>query len=98
MIRGVQRKIIVIKGDKSSVFENVYFLLRNDISDANRSDRSDGDILREANKIIAQNYSDKKRKKYEKRKKIRRGLAIFLSGLLLGALSMVSVWILYYFV
>lgn len=95
MIRGVQRKIIVIKGDKSSVFENVYFLLRNDISDANRSD---GDILREANKIIAQNYSDKKRKKYEKRKKIRRGLAIFLSGLLLGALSMVSVWILYYFV
>jgi len=95
MIRGVQRKIIVIKGDKNSVFENVYFLLKNDIFESPRSEK---DIMREANRIISENYSDKKRKKYEKRKKARRGLAIFLLGLLLGALSMISMWILYYVV
>lgn len=93
MIRGVQRKIIVVKGEKNSVFESVYFLLRNDLSEKTRSEN---DMLREANRIISENYSERKAKKAERRKRIRRGLALFLIGILLGAASMIAVWFLYY--
>ncbi len=92
MIRGVQRKIIMVKGDKNSIFECVYFLLRNDISDKTKSEN---DMLREANRIISQSASDKKRKKAERRKRIRRGLALFLIGLILGVGAMLCVLMLY---
>ena len=60
MIKGVQRKMIVVKTDNSNVFETAYFVLRSD-SDKSKSDALD--MLAEANKIVNEGNEPQKSKK-----------------------------------
>ena len=46
MIKGAQKKMIVIKTDDSTVFEEAYFVIKNEYEGMN-----DSDIISEATKI-----------------------------------------------
>lgn len=50
MIHGCQRKVIFIRNTESKLFEEAYFILRNDTASATASG---GDMIKEANRIIS---------------------------------------------
>lgn len=83
MIRGTQRQMIMVKTDKSSIFESACFLIRPNISEPSPNN---SDMLREANRIIDENYSSKSRRKHSGGKHIRDNIPTFLLGNLCGAL------------
>ena len=90
MIRGTQREMIMLKGDKSSAFESVFFLIRTDAT-APRGTKED--MLAEANKIIAQNRPTKKRRRVMLWESIKKSTPSFLLGALCGAICVLSVWL-----
>ncbi len=51
MIKGNQKKVIHVKNTESGIFEEAYFILKEDIS----KNLSEGDIISEANRIIEEN-------------------------------------------
>ena len=83
MIKGVQRKMIVVKTDSSNLFETAYFVLR---SDADKARDETLDLLGEATRLVNQDCDDKKKRK-EKKKRFGRFAAfcIFLLGVIFGA-------------
>ena len=92
MIRGTQREMIMIKGDKDSVFEWVYFVIR---ADAMSQSRPKDDMLIEANRILLQNQPSKKRKRTVFWKDVKRRTPAFLIGVLCGALGALSIWVIF---
>lgn len=91
MVRGIQKEMIMLKTDKGSIFEAVYFLLRSDIPKP-----SENDILKEANKIVEENQSHKKRKRDERKNKLRCGIPFFIFGTLCGIISTALVCLVLY--
>lgn len=90
MIRGIKRQMIVVKTDKSSIFETAYFLLRTDVSEPRVSGN---EMLTEANRIISENSSYRKRHKDERRTRLKNGLPFFIFGSLAGALITGIFWL-----
>ena len=74
-MRGCQKKVVFLKNTGSDIFEEAYFVLKSDTDTANRSE---ADIIKEANRIIEENM-DKGR-----RINIKRALP-FLISFALGA-------------
>ena len=84
MIKGCQRKIIMMQGGECAPFESAYFVLR----DENEGD-GDRDMIKEASRIIARSLPDKAerlRRREMLRAKIRTAL-VFSLGALFGALA-----------
>ncbi len=48
MIKGTQRRIIMVKDTESPYFDSAYFVIKSDLA----PHRHDGDILSEANRMI----------------------------------------------
>ena len=96
MIKGVQRKMIVVKTDNSNVFETAYFVLRSD-SDKEKNDALN--MLEEANRIVNEGNEEKKSKK-EKKKRYGRFAAfcIFWLGAIFGGSAAIITWLLYTYV
>ena len=81
MLKGIQKQMVMVKTNNSSLFETAYFVLRDDAA------RDDGDIVSEANSIVECALPSPKRKgarRGEARK--RRGISFFI-GLVCGALA-----------
>lgn len=78
MLKGLNRSVIVVRTDRKSRFEAVYFVLKK----GTVSDK--GDIIKEANRIINESNSPA-----PARRKLRLGasLLMILGGILIGALS-----------
>jgi len=49
MIKGIQKRMIVMRTGGSSIFEGAYFVLRNGYG---RTDAEKGEMIREANRLI----------------------------------------------
>lgn len=83
MIKGCQKKIIIIEGGESSPFETAFFVLRKNTGDCCAGG---DDILREADRIISESIPDVclKRRKRERLIKMLVPGAFLLIGLLLG--------------
>lgn len=80
MVKGCQRKMIVVQGKDKSVFEMAYFVLRRESE--KRSFR-DGELLEEANRII--NEACFRREKENGRRRSRWwSLLLWLGGCLIG--------------
>ena len=78
MIRGTQKRMIVVKTADSSCFEEAYFLIRRDCS------AGGGDMVDEANRIVEQlegGVADKRSRKI----RVLRGVALFVCGCGIGA-------------
>ena len=50
MVRGCQRKVIFLKNTESKIFSEAYFIV-----DDKAPDTAEGDMIREANRIIEEN-------------------------------------------
>ena len=92
MLKGAQKRMIVIRTRDSRLFEEAYFVMRRDLPDttAHRSD-----MLWEANRIIDRSLgvsmphlsSESHAPEEEhRRKSTRRGLWMFLGGVLTGGI------------
>ncbi len=90
MIRGVNRQVIVLRPDRDSAFETVYFMLK---SEQQKPSVTERDILREANKIISENYREKRTGGEKKSVRFWRGAVIFMFGTLIGVLGVLAIWI-----
>jgi hypothetical protein len=74
MLKGAQKKMIVIKTEDSSLFEEAYFVIRRG------AEARGGSIVEEANRIIEScGCYDRKRKK-PSRKEVVMWAATFLGG------------------
>ncbi|MBE6599610.1 MAG: hypothetical protein E7640_00165 [Ruminococcaceae bacterium] len=83
MIKGSQRKIILINGAESSPFETAYFVLR---SSAEDSGAAHADMVREANRIIELSVPEASRR-FRRREAFLarlRAAALFFGGTLTG--------------
>ena len=90
MIRGTQREMIMLKGDKSSAFESVFFLMRTDTT-APKATKED--MLAEATRIISQNQPTRKRRSVMLWESMKKSAPAFLFGVLSGAISVLLVWL-----
>ncbi len=79
-MRGCQKRVIYLKNTGSEVFDEAYFVLK---SDTDIALRAEGDIIREANRIIDENIGKRKRIDF---KRIILPAVSFLLGALLSAL------------
>ena len=83
VLKGAQKKMIVVKTGSSELFEEAYFVLK--ASEV----RGESDMLTEANRIIEEcgAYTQKNKKRAGKRPSLRLfDLLIFAVGSALGAL------------
>ena len=84
MIRGVQRKMIVIRNIDGHLFDEAHFILKRSIKE---TERQKDELLREANRIICENsYSSRlsHRKKYTRAALIASFFAGFFTSLLIS--------------
>jgi hypothetical protein len=81
MLKGVNRNVIVVKSDRNSRFEAVYFVMKKS-GYGNRTD-----ILKEANGIIGDSGMLERQRRFS-----TRGASIFL-GTLIGALISSVLWL-----
>ncbi len=79
-MRGYQKRVIYMKNPGSAVFEEAYFVIKEN----GRSEGDSPDIMDEANRIIEENteYRAKRKEKF----KIMDKLPAFLTGFMIGAL------------
>lgn len=83
-VRGCQRKIILLKGTDSQIFDEAYFLLRRDVED-----RGHEEIVREAQRIVDRNTTRRRRRRVSARDVIVFAIGAVCGicvGLLLGVL------------
>ena len=82
MLKGIQRQMVEVRTDKSSLFERAYFVLRDEALQRTNS----RNIVDEANKIIsvALENAGEKGKRSSKNANGRRRLALFAVGFLCG--------------
>ena len=74
MIKGAQKRMIVVKTADSAIFEEVHFVMRRD-SSAERMD-----MLAEANRIIESCDCSKKRGKIRRARGALLSLCVFMCG------------------
>lgn len=79
MLKGCQKRIVFIKNTECDLFDEAYFILKNDVPYNEMND----DIVRKATAIINQNGFSQAKKK---RKKPKKGLLLFLLGWLFSAI------------
>lgn len=77
MIKGAQKQMIVLRTGDSRYFDEAYFVLRREVK-PRRS--SHDEMIREANRILAESGLDIQAPK----RKIGRGVWMFLSGIFCG--------------
>ena len=56
-MRGYQRRVVFLKDTGSALFEEAYFVMR---SDEMAEGKSDKDMINEADRIISENFENKK--------------------------------------
>ena len=86
MIKGCQRKMIMVRGGSTSPFEAAYFIMK---SSPEYDRLGESDMASEAGRIIAENSVESNdpgaaRSKRDSKNERRRRIAAFCLGLLLG--------------
>ena len=88
MLKGIRKNMIFVQLPKEKCFEAAYFVMRAGIRD--RSVKQ-GEMIREANRIIEDMSVDLNKKKEKSPKKDR--IAFFLYGLIGGSFSVAVAWL-----
>ena len=82
MVKGAQKQMIVVRTGNSRYFDEAYFVLRRNVK-VPRGERDE--MISEANRIL----QDCDLSHRAPRRKIKRGIILFFSGLLCGGLAAV---------
>jgi hypothetical protein len=86
MIKGAQKRMIVVKTGDSAMFEEAYFVLRRE----SRADRLD--MLAEANKIIENCGGNRKRTLSSQRTATLCAICSLIAGMILGGAIVVLIY------
>jgi hypothetical protein len=81
MVKGARRSMIVLRDTDSAIYEEAYFLLREDLKDPLPTPDS---LVEEANRIVGGNLLSSSRPKHKSRVSIPPSLLWYLIGLLSG--------------
>ena len=84
-MRGCERKIIMLKGTGSEIFDEAYFLIRRDF----KEEESTGEIVHEAQRIVDMNTTHRRQSgkcKSEKKTFLFGALCGFVVGLILAVI------------
>lgn len=93
MLRGIQKKMIVVKTSADSCFESACFVLRPRLK---RGSVTEEAMLYEAKRIIAQiEREGEKKKRPWSIHPLRFGLILFFIGTVCGALAVIGIWLLW---
>ena len=76
-MRAKKRSVVMVKGESDSIYEEAYFILKNELSETHENVTRD--MVSEANKIIESSFE------FEKKKK-NKNFTGYVFFLLLGAL------------
>ena len=88
-MRGYQKKIVCLKNTGSSVFEEAYFVIKEDREENKKDFSKKRDFIKEANRIIEENTDFYFYKR--KREKIFKNAIIFGVGFLSASLMLLFV-------
>ena len=96
MLRGAEKRMIVVRTKDSRLFEEAYFVVR---PEADRGGRNESDMLWEANRILENSMAGWRDEASETspvpcRRNIRWRVAWFLTGLLAGGCAVGLLWLL----
>lgn len=97
MIRGAEKRMIVVRTRDSRLFEEAYFVVR---PEAERAGREDSDMLREANRILESSMAGGRSESLPfsetafPSKGLLRGLVWFFLGVLSGGGTVGLLWLL----
>ena len=80
-IKGCSRRMVVLNGTGGSVFETAYFIVKAEAADVSR-----GDMMREANRIVAEHCFSSRRPRWSRP-------AVFAAGAVAGGLLMGLCWL-----
>ena len=86
MLKGYQRRLIMLQTHGSDLFETAYFVLK---EDAERRRPSQGEMLSEAKRIVEENSLARR----QGRDELRSPLISFLLGALSGAFAIGAIWL-----
>lgn len=86
MLKGSQRRLIMMTTKGSPLFESAYFILR---KDTDGRAPTQNEMLLEATRILEENALPKKKPSI----KLRHLLVTLAAGFLLGALTLGAVWL-----
>lgn len=86
MLKGYQRKLIMLQTHGSDLFETAYFILKED-AEHRRPDQSE--MLSEAKRIVEENSLARRQKDGE----LRSTLLTLLMGAFLGAFAVGAIWL-----
>ena len=92
MIKGTQKKIIVVKNPKSRIFDEAYFVVRSDGGKSALLNVTHDDMVSEANKIIARSLTPEDPGPEKKRENSRRTRLLWY---LFGAASSGALFLLF---
>ena len=89
MIKGCQRRTVVIRGDTQSDFEFAYFIMKTEAI----SGKSELDIINAAGRIIAENTLQSRPERSDKHRAFS-DIVKFLAGMLSGGGLVGLIWLL----
>ena len=89
MLKGIRKNMIYVPLPKGKCFESAYFVVRSGVRD---KDARQGEMVREANRIIGELELNPARKKRDQRGAKDR-ILFFLYGFLGGCFSVALVWL-----
>ena len=90
MLKGIQKKIIVIKTHKNSCFESAFFILRSD----RRQSLDENEIIYEAHRIISEGERQRKKKHFNtSAHPIASVILSLICGIALGSASVWIIWL-----
>ena len=91
MLKGTQKRMVVVRPEKSQCYEVIYFVLRNDISPQQCTESA---MLREANRILTEGTSTRRSSRDFLRKSSRlHSLFLWLAGVLCGGFTIGLIWL-----
>ncbi len=85
MLKGAQKRMIVVKTSDSKLFEEAYFVMRTEISS------TDADMVCEANRIIEGCKGGKRDRGKRQHNALLATVAAFIGGSVLGVLMTLAV-------
>ena len=88
MVRGCQKKIIYLKNTQSNIFEEAYFVIKDDLSCEKTEEY---DMVKEANRILAENFEFEEKSTFFGRiiRFFKRHTVSFVTGVAIGILIMI---------
>ncbi len=85
-MRGCERRIIMLKGTDSEIFDEAYFLLRRDF----KNQESEAEIVDEAHRIVSLNTTKRRKRAF-----LKKEMLLFAAGIALGAATAIILAIIF---